>query len=303
MRLVNQKLSRVDVTHVYRCKRCDSAFGSPEKKDEHEEVCVGEDMATRMERLSRKSQPQYGLARGVPLYEQSAFRHRWFDTEGRLLSIFDAGPDYPLCRVCKKIARPEHLDSATHMRKVAALDESIAPQAWGLPALPTAVRSVGHLLDRWGKISSCYDWCCIAKCWICKLCGVAASVGHVYSIDHGNRDQSQYLRFPVVLPGICLPLRIPLPSTSTDVHSAVPSLPLSSALDVSGKDSRAKRKQHRQLCSICQHKEVVCAVQPCYHRCACESCAAGISTSCPICRGCIDSWVRIFDCGCESDSD
>ena len=262
MRLVNQKLSRVDVTHVYRCKRCDSAFGSAEKKDKHEEVCVGEHMATRMERLSRSSQPQYGLARGVPLYEQSAFRHRWFDKEGRLLSIFDAGPEYPLRVVCKKIARLEHLDSPAHMRKVAALDESIVPQAWDLPTVPTAVRSVEHLLDRQGKISSCYDWCCIAKCWICKACGVAASVEHVYSIDHCRRDQSRHMCFPVVLPAICLPLRIPLPSISTDVDSAVPSLSLSSALDVSGKDCRVKRKQRRQLCSICQNEDVVCAVQP-----------------------------------------
>ena len=94
-----------------------------------------------------------------------------------------------------------------------------------------------------------------------------------------------------------------LASTSTDVHSAVPSSSLSSALDVSGKDSRVKRKQRRQLCSICQNEDVVCAVQPCYHRSSCESCAAGILTSCPICRGPIDSWVRIFGCGYESDSD
>ena len=50
-------------------------------------------------------------------------------------------------------------------------------------------------------------------------------------------------------------------------------------------------------CTICMERGSTHVIVPCGHKCVCDQCARGYraGSNCPICRGRVQSVVRVFD--------
>jgi hypothetical protein len=59
----------------------------------------------------------------------------------------------------------------------------------------------------------------------------------------------------------------------------------------------AKRKASSESCSVCLSSSKTHVLIPCGHKCMCDKCAGGFraGSQCPICRGRVQSVVRVFD--------
>merc|ERR1712151_1152091 len=62
-------------------------------------------------------------------------------------------------------------------------------------------------------------------------------------------------------------------------------------------ESSKHKKRKKKLCVICMDKEAAYAVVPCGHQCLCQTCSQ--QTLCPICRGPLESTLKIFVAGIE----
>ena len=56
--------------------------------------------------------------------------------------------------------------------------------------------------------------------------------------------------------------------------------------------------ENEHECVVCLGSPSTCAFVPCGHQCVCEDCARAVSASairaCPMCRGDIERFVRVF---------
>ena len=60
----------------------------------------------------------------------------------------------------------------------------------------------------------------------------------------------------------------------------------------------AKRKASDEACSVCLTATKTHVLIPCGHKCVCDKCASGYraaGSQCPICRGRVQSVVKVFD--------
>mmetsp|Transcript_51584 Transcript_51584/g.85471 ORF Transcript_51584/g.85471 Transcript_51584/m.85471 type:complete len:210 (+) Transcript_51584:71-700(+) len=117
---------------------------------------------------------------------------------------------------------------------------------------------------------------------------VQSGVDYIWTCCGGNQNA----------PG-CQQRAIPVPKPVKQLENDIPSP--SVAANVNQNNQNVKKKldiAKNKECLICFNAEKTHAMVPCGHKCVCEGCAQAIQSSsnqCPVCRGNIQSVLKVFD--------
>jgi hypothetical protein len=101
-------------------------------------------------------------------------------------------------------------------------------------------------------------------------------------------------------------LRVPIKTIESGFRCTVVSQPCRTLTDASAAPVQIPAPVQVpapvQLCAVCQTSECMYACLPCFHKCACRSCASSMR-QCPICRSEVVNWKQIFESGIEGTAE